>query len=146
MKDPIFYVQSEFFRLLHDSINVDSVTVPLYNLENPASETDGLYMNFNTPYVVPGKSKDNFRPTVRIQVDIINQLVGAEITTQRIESASNQIGQIIIPTPSLNGLQGNSDFDIVRVDLWDNRNMTQRSPTNLIVRKILIFEVLIKQK
>ena len=146
MKDPTFFIQSELYRMLHTNLVVDSNTVPVYSLEQPPSEDDGLYVNLVTSYIVPGKSKDKFRTAIRFQIDVINQLLGNELSTQKVENCCNQITEIVIPTTSTNGFLENADFGIIKCELFDTRYLNTRNETNYIVRKIIIFEILTRQK
>jgi len=146
MKDPTFYIQSEFYRVLNGNLSYAGQSVSVSSLEQPANESGGLYVNFATSYLLPNKSKDKFRPAVRLQIDIVNQLLGDELTTEKVENISNQICQLIIPTPSTHAINGNSDWGIVKVDLYDARYLNLRNETNYIVRKYLVFEILTQQK
>jgi hypothetical protein len=145
VKNPTFYIASEFFRLLNGNLVYDSTTIPVYSLESVPTESDNLFVVFSNAYLIEGKTKDSFMTKVNFQIDVINLLTGSERTIKKIESIVNQILTIIIPTPTQTAIQSNSDYKIIKTELPQSRDFNNRNDTNLVLRKVLSFEISLKQ-
>ena len=146
MKDPTNYLLSEFFRVLNGAISYESAPVNVFALEQDEADTDNLFVRLYTAQTAEFSTKTNFGNKVTINLDIVNRLTGGERTEHKVNDVANSIGQLIMPTPSTTGLESNTEFQIVNVRLaGPSVNLSDRSNTDLIVRKIITFEIIVNQ-
>jgi hypothetical protein len=146
MKDSTNYILSEFFRVLGGALTYESVPVKVFAIEQDESDTDTLFVRLYAASTTEFNTKTNFGSKVYINLDIVNRLTGGERTEHKVNDVANSIGQLILPTPSSTGLASNTDFQIVNVKSGGpSTNFNDRSNTDLIVRKLITFEITINQ-
>lgn len=146
MKNPTNHILSEFFRILNGAITYEGTPVNIFAIEQDEADTDNLFVRLYAAYTTEFNTKTNFGSKVYVNLDIVNRLTGGERTEHKVNDVANSIGQLIMPTPSTTGLESNTEFDIVNVKSGGpSVNFNDRSNTDLIVRKIITFEVTVNQ-
>ncbi|RFS17004.1 hypothetical protein [Emticicia sp. C21] len=146
MKDATNYILSEFFRVLNGAISHEGALVKVFALEQDEADTDNLFIRLYAAHTTEFNTKTNFGSKVSINLDIVNRLTGGERTEHRVNEVASGIGQLILPTPSSTGLANSTEFQLVNVRSGGpSVNLSDRSNTDLIVRKIITFEVTVNQ-
>ena len=146
MKDATNYILSEFFRVLNGAINYESVPVKVFAIEQDEADTDNLFVRLYAAYTTGFNTKTSFGSKVYINLEIVNRLMGGERTEHKVNEVANSICQLILPTPSTTALASNTEFQLINVKSGGpSTNSNERSDTNLIVRKIITFEVTVNQ-
>jgi hypothetical protein len=146
MKDATNYILSEFFRVLDGAISYEGTPVSIFAIEQDEAYTDNLFVRLYAAQTTEFNTKTNFGSKVSINLDIVNRLTGGERTEHKVNDVANSIGQLIMPAPASTGLASNTEFQIVNVRLGGpSVNLNDRSNTDLIVRKIITFEVTVNQ-
>ncbi len=146
MKDATNYILSEFFRLLNGNISYEGTPVKVFALEQDEADTDNLFIRLYAAQTTEFNTKTNFGSKVYINLDIVNRLSGGERTEHKVNDVANSIGQLILPTPSSTGLSNSTEFQLVNVKAGGpSVSLSDRSNTDLIIRKIITFEVIVNQ-
>ncbi|GAB3517740.1 hypothetical protein [Emticicia fontis] len=146
MKDATNYILSEFFSVLNGAISYEGTPVNVFALEQDEADTDTLFVRLYAANTTEFNTKTNFGSKVYINLEIVNRLTGGERTEHKINDVADSIGRLILPSPSTTSLSGNTDFQLVNVKSGGpSTHFNERSNTDLIVRKIITFEVIVNQ-
>lgn len=133
---------SEFYRLLSGVISV-----PVYNTEVDQDSTAKQYVVIMPSFDEKGGTKNSFHGSYYINLDVSDIVPDNAQSWEAVSDLSNEILDIICPTPKMNEMSSNSDFAILTCRCVRSRNMPiLRTGSELIMRKILEFEILISQK
>ncbi len=142
MKDATFYILSEFYRLLNGVISV-----PVFSTEKDTTSNANRYIVVSPSFDEQGGSKDRFNGNYYINVDVNDIVPDNAQSWEAVVSISNEVLDIICPNTQLKALADNADFAVLATRNIRSRNMPiLRTDTEMIMRKVLEFEVLISQK
>lgn len=142
MKDATFYILSEFYRLLSGVISV-----PVFGTQVDTTSTANRYVVVSPSFDEQGGSKDRFNGNYYINVDINDIVPDNAQSWEAVVGIANEVLDIICPNTQLKALADSADFAVLSTRNVRNRNMpVLRTDTEMIMRKVLEFEVLISQK
>jgi hypothetical protein len=142
LKDATFYILSEFYRLLNGVISV-----PVFSTEKDTTSNANRYIVVSPSFDEQGGSKDRFNGNYYINVDVNDIVPDNAQSWEAVVSISNEVLDIICPNTQLKALADNADFAVLATRNIRSRNMPiLRTDTEMIMRKVLEFEVLISQK
>jgi hypothetical protein len=142
LKDATFYILTEFYRLLNGVISV-----PVFSTEKDTTSEAKQYVVVTPSFDEQGGSKDRFNGNYYINIDINDIVPDNAQSWEAVVSITNEIVDIICPNTQLKALADNADFAVLATRNIRSRNMPiMRTDTEMIMRKVLEFEVLISQK
>lgn len=142
MKDATFYILSEFYRLLNGVISV-----PVFSTQKDTTSEANQYVIVSPSFDEQGGSKDRFNGNYYINVDINDIVPDNAQSWEAVIGISNEVLDIICPDTQLKALADSADFAVLATRNVRTRNMPiLRTDTEMIMRKVLEFEVLISQK
>jgi hypothetical protein len=142
LKDATFYILSEFYRLLNNLISV-----PVFSTQKDTTSTAKQYLVVSPSFDEQSGSKDRFNGIYYINVDI-NDIVNDNAQSwEAVGVIANEVLDIICPNTQLKALSSSADFAVLATRNIRTRNMPLlRTDTEMIMRKVLEFEVLVSQK
>ncbi len=142
MKDATYYIMSEFYRLLNGVISV-----PVYNSQVDADNTEVAYVVIMPSFDTLGSTKNSFHGNYYINVDISNLVADNAQSWELVNSISNEVLSILCPNPALKALSDSSGFAVIGCrNIRGTMLPILRTDTDLIMRKILEFEIFISNK
>ena len=144
MKDASNYISTELFTLLNGNLAYDSVNVPVYSITQDVGETASLFVNLTSSYITSEiGTKDAFIRPYSVNLDVV--ALQANKSEAGVDKIANDIGVLVKPSPSVFGITGNADFNIINCTVADARSFQDRSDTMWRIRKVLTIEFIIKQ-
>ena len=142
MKDATFYILTEFYRLLNGVISV-----PVFSTEKDTTSEAKQYVVVTPSFDEQGGSKDRFNGNYYVNIDINDIVPDNAQSWEAVVSITNEIVDIICPNTQLKALADNADFAVLATRNIRSRNMPiMRTDTEMIMRKVLEFEIIISQK
>ncbi len=142
MKDATFYILTEFYRLLNGVISV-----PVFSTEKDTNSNALRYVVVSPSFDEQEGSKDRFNGNYYVNIDINDIVPDNAQSWEAVVSISNEILDIICPNRMLKALADSADFAVLATHNIRSRNMPiMRTDTEMIMRKVLEFEIIISQK
>ena len=142
MKDATFYILTEFYRLLNGVISV-----PVFSTEKDTTSEAKQYVVVIPSFDEQGGSKDRFNGNYYVNIDINDIVPDNAQSWEAVVGISNEILDIICPNTQLKAFADNADFAVLATRNIRSRNMPiMRTDTEMIMRKVLEFEIIISQK
>lgn len=142
MKDATVYILSEIRRMLHGVISV-----PVFLQEVDADNTAKKYVIVQPPYSEQDGNKTNFTGKYYLNLDVTEIVPDNGVSVDGVEGVAGEILGIICPTVASHGFVNSTSFSVTGCRLVRGRPLPElRTDTELLIRKILEFEVLIYQK
>ncbi len=142
MKDATFYILTEFYRLLNGVISV-----PVFSTEKDTNSNALRYVVVSPSFDEQDGSKDRFNGNYYVNIDINDIVPDNAQSWEAVVGISNEILDIICPNRMLKALADSADFAVLATHNIRSRNMPiMRTDTEMIMRKVLEFEIIISQK
>jgi hypothetical protein len=142
LKDATFYILTEFYRLLNGVISV-----PVFSTEKDTTSEAKQYVVITPSFDEQGGSKDRFNGNYYVNIDINDIVPDNAQSWEAVVSITNEIVDIICPNTQFKALADNADFAVLATRNIRSRNMPiMRTDTEMIMRKVLEFEIIISQK
>ncbi|WP_396197441.1 hypothetical protein [Flavobacterium sp.] len=142
MKDATFYILTEFYRLLNGVISV-----PVFSTEKDTNSNALRYVVVSPSFDEQEGSKDRFNGNYYVNIDINDIVPDNAQSWEAVVGISNEILDIICPNRMLKALADSADFAVLATHNIRSRNMPiMRTDTEMIMRKVLEFEIIISQK
>ncbi len=142
MKDATFYILTEFYRLLSGVISV-----PVFSTEKDTNSNALRYVVVSPSFDEQEGSKDRFNGKYYVNIDINDIVPDNAQSWEGAVGISNEILDIICPNRILKALADSADFAVLATHNIRSRNMPiMRTDTEMIMRKVLEFEIIISQK
>ena len=142
MKDATFYILTEFYRLLNGVISV-----PVFSTEKDTTSEAKQYVVITPSFDEQDGSKDRFNGNYYVNIDINDIVPDNAQSWEAVVSITNEIVDIICPNTQFKALADNADFAVLATRNIRSRNMPiMRTDTEMIMRKVLEFEIIISQK
>lgn len=142
MKDATFYIISEFYRLLNGVISV-----PVFSTQKDTTSNASRYVIVTPAFDEQGGNKDRFNGNYYVNIDVCDIVPDNAQSWEAAIGICNEVLDIICPDTQLKALSESADFAVLGTRNVRSRNMpVLRTDTEMIMRKVLEFEVLISQK
>jgi hypothetical protein len=142
LKDATFYILTEFYRLLNGVISV-----PVFSTEKDTNSNALRYVVVSPSFDEQEGSKDRFNGNYYVNIDINDIVPDNAQSWEAVVGISNEILDIICPNRMLKALADSADFAVLATHNIRSRNMPiMRTDTEMIMRKVLEFEIIISQK
>jgi hypothetical protein len=142
LKDATFYILTEFYRLLNGVISV-----PVFSTEKDTNSNALRYVVVSPSFDEQDGSKDRFNGNYYVNIDINDIVPDNAQSWEAVVGISNEILDIICPNRMLKALADSADFAVLATHNIRSRNMPiMRTDTEMIMRKVLEFEIIISQK
>lgn len=133
--------------LLDGNLSWQGVNVPVSDEKRRLGETVNLYVTFGTQQEIPDDTSDAFITTSSIEIQIIDR-TEFEVSKDALDSVSNQILDILIPTPNGgDGFQVQDHFQILNVRRASaiTRNFSISDSKSVVGKIITITATIVQQ-
>ena len=147
MRDTMDILQMAVFGALNGNLSYNSANVPVYDEKKEVGQNDNLYVLLSTQQENDNpQTSDAFITDSSIDIEITHK-TGFEVSKKVLNNISNQILEILIPTPSTNGMAVQNLFQIqnVRRTASITRNLSI-SETQSVLQKIITISAQIVEQ
>ena len=146
MKDASNWILTELYTLLNGLLTYNSVTVPIYAIAESPLDSANLFVNFSSGYITTEiGTKDSFIRPYTVVVDVVSRKQDASLSEREVNFVSNQISSLLKISPAVLGINGDSEFKVISIDLQDVRSFNDRLEDLYHIRKVLNINFTIKQ-
>lgn len=147
MRDTSKILRYAVYNALSGNITYGGTNIPVYDEKKKIHDKASVYVLLSTQQEVPGNDIQGVFDTESI-IDLeICYKTGSEISKDVLDDVSNEVLQILLPTPTTIGIQQPSGFQIQNFRYSGSLTRTfEISQTESIVRKILKFSSTIIQQ
>ena len=121
--------------------------MPVFSTEKDTTSEAKQYVVITPSFDEQGGSKDRFNGNYYVNIDINDIVPDNAQSWEAVVSITNEIVDIICPNTQFKALADNADFAVLATRNIRSRNMPiMRTDTEMIMRKVLEFEIIISQK
>jgi hypothetical protein len=145
VRDAATPLRTGYETALAGNITVNAVVLPVYYGKVPSNVTSDFFILIPEISATQRKLMRVFVADAKVYIDIIRR-VATDVSAEAVESAADQILQIIKPTPNTKGITVASPFKLITVSLDSNdQNRTvQVDAAKFVVSKSLTFNNIIQ--
>lgn len=147
MKDALKSVRSAYLSLLSDGITYNGSIIPVYDQEADPTGND-FYIILSTATDVPIENRGRFINETTMLIDVITR-VNYTLTkqTEIVDTITQKILSLVIPSIGTTGLDSDSDFQITNVRKESSEHLPiSDSGTKKVVRRVTRFSQTLIQK
>lgn len=128
---------------LDGNITIGGEAVPIHDEK---SDGENIYILLSNQQETDDNTSDVFITVSTIDIEVVQQ-TGYSISKDDIDDITDQMLEILIPTPSTNGLTAPSGFIFHNVRRESSRSLAfEISPTESIIRNITTISTTITQQ
>lgn len=143
MKETKKIIRQAIYDAINGNITIGSTTIPVSDEKN---DNDNLYILLSSQQEVDDNTSDTFITSSTIDIEVVQQ-TGYSVSKDDIDDITEQILEIIIPTPMTNGLTAPTGIQIMNVRRESSRSLAMEiSATETIIRNITTISATIIQK
>ena len=145
MRDVATPLRAAYETALQGNITVSAAVVPVYYGKVPSSSNANFFILIPEINATQKKVMRTFIADARVHIDII-QRIATDVSAEQVESATDQILQIIKPTPNTKGISVSSPFILIKVSLENNdaNRAVQIDAAKFVVSKSLTFNNIVQ--
>ena len=147
MKDALKSLRTAYLNLLSDGITYNGSIIPVYDQEADPTGND-LYIILSTATDVPIENRGRFINETTLLIDVVTR-VNYTLTkqTEIVDSITQKILSLVIPSIGTTGLDSDSDFQITNVRKESSEHLPiSDSGTKKVVRRVTRFSQTLIQK
>lgn len=140
MRDVGTPLRKGYYNALDGNLTIGATNIPVYDGKVEGSISHDVYVLIQDSSTVSKNSMDHFAYETTITIDI-KQRLKAVVSHEQIETISDQIHQIVKPTPRTLGVTIDSPFKLIIIAV-DNNNTDRPAEVNtgeFMVSKSLRF-------
>ncbi len=143
MKDTKKILRHAVFNALDGNITLNGNPVPVYDEKN---ENESVYILLSNQQEFDDNTSDTFITRSTLDYEVV-QMTPYSVSKDDIDDVNDQILEIIVPTPSSNGLTSPTGFQFLSVRREASRSIVMEiSATETIVRNITTITATITQQ
>jgi hypothetical protein len=145
VRDAATPLRTGYETALQGNITVNATVLPVYYGKVPSNVSSDFFILIPEISATQRKLMRVFVADAKVYIDIIRR-VATDVSAEAVESAADQILQIIKPTPNTKGITVASPFKLITVSLDSNdQNRTvQVDAAKFVVSKSLTFNNIIQ--
>jgi hypothetical protein len=147
MKSASKYLKNAYLNLLDGAITYNGSAVPVYDKESDPTGND-YFIVVSTINDVDLANKSAFFSETQVTIDVITRVPNTMLrVSDAVDSITEKILQLVLPSINTTGLADDSDFHVklVRKDSMNDFPLSD-SGTKKIVRRIIKFSQTVKEK
>lgn len=147
MKDALKSLRSAYLNLLSDGITYNGSPIPVYDQEADPTGND-FYIILSTATDVPIENRGRFINETTMLIDVVTR-VNYTLTkqTEIVDTITQKILSLVIPSIGTTGLSSDSDFQITNVRKESSEHLPiSDSGTKKVVRRVTRFSQTLIQK
>ena len=147
MKSASKYLKNAYFDLLSGVIFYNGTEIPVYDKESDPTGND-YFIVVSTINDVDRANKSNFFSDTQVTIDVITRVPNTMLrVSDAVDSITEKILQLVLPSINTHGLADDDDFHIkiVRKSSMNDFPLSD-SGTKKIVRRIIKFSQTVKEK
>jgi hypothetical protein len=147
MKSASKYLKNAYLNLLDGAITYNVSAVPVYDKESDPTGND-YFIVVSTINDVDLANKSAFFSETQVTIDVITRVPNTMLrVSDAVDSITEKILQLVLPSINTTGLADDSDFHVklVRKDSMNDFPLSD-SGTKKIVRRIIKFSQTVKEK
>jgi hypothetical protein len=136
-------LRQAIYDALDGQITINSEAVPVYDEKNTG---ESIYILLSNQQETDDNTSDVFITLSTIDIEVVQQ-TGYSVSKDDIDDITDQMLEILIPTPSSNGLTAPTGFQFNHVRRESSRSLAfEISPTESIIRNITTISTIITQQ
>jgi hypothetical protein len=134
------------YNLLNGNISYNGQNVPVYDEKRRVGDTDNLFIILGTQQESDDDTSDTFITDSSIDIEIQHR-TDYEVSKDAIDEVSNQVLDLILPTPQTNGfaVQNLALIQCVRRSRSVSRNFSLTDSQSIVAKIITITCKIIQQ-
>lgn len=146
MRDTQQILRMAVFNLLNGNLSYNSENVPVYDEKRKSGDTDTIFVILGTQQETDDNTSDAFITDSSIDIEIQHR-TDFEISKDAIDHISNQILELILPTPQSDGFSVQNLFQIlcVRRISTISRNFSLTDSQSIVAKTINISCKIVQQ-
>lgn len=146
MRDTQKILRMAVYQVLNGNLSYDGNNVPVFDEKRKLSSTDNLFVILGTQRETDDNTDDAFITDSSIDIEIQHR-TEFEVSKDAIDDVSNQILQIILPTPQTSGFPVQNLFQIqlVRRSSTISRNFSLTDSQSVVAKIITITCKIVQQ-
>lgn len=143
MKETKKIIRQAIFDAIDGQVVVNSVTIPVYDEKN---DGENIYILLSNQQEADDNTSDTFITRSTIDIEVVQQ-TGYSVSKDDIDDITEQILEIVIPTPNTHGLTEPTGIQILNVRRESSRSLAMEiSISETIIRNITTISATIIQK
>jgi hypothetical protein len=146
MKDTQKILRQAVYDIINGQLSYNGSNVPVYDEKRKVGQADSLFVILGTQQETDDSTSDAFITDSSIDIEIQHR-TEFEVSKDAIDDVSNQILQILMPTPQTDGFLVQNLFQItcVRRTSTISRNFSISDSVSIIAKIITISAKIVQQ-
>lgn len=146
MTDTTFDLRKAYVDLLTGQLTAFGKSVPIYSFKALKAENVVVVISTISEAEDPA-NKDLYGKLVTVNVDVQHYITGTgAVTTQPVDSVGSQIQRLLQPSKASGSpLDLGDPWRIIRTELQLANHLHSNTATGQLMRKIMVFQHLVKQ-